>query len=59
MNRDETGRNGLSNSDLRRRGVARVVPLPDDGQDASLAVVVLIVSATIAVVASALMTTFF
>lgn len=59
MIQDETGRNDLNNSDLRRRGVARVVPLPDDGRDESLALIVLIVSATIAVVASALATTLF
>jgi hypothetical protein len=54
MRQDEWGRNGPVECDQRRRGVARVVPLPDESNDESLALVVLVVSASIAIVASTL-----
>lgn len=59
MNQHEWGRSDLSNSDQRRRGVARVVPLPDQDNDEGMAFIVLVFSASIALVASTLATTLF
>lgn len=59
MNQDEWGRNGLNNSDRRRRGIARAVPLPADHAGDSLALMVLVISAAIAVVACTIATNLF
>lgn len=59
MNQDEYGRHGPVNGDQRRRAVARAVPLPHEGHEESFALIVLVISATIAVVASTLATTLF
>lgn len=59
MNQDGKGRNGPSDGDLRRRGIARAVPLPDEGHGETMALIVLFVSAAIAFVARTLMTALF
>lgn len=59
MNQDEWGRNGLNNSDRRRGGVARAVPLPEDDGGDSVALMVLVISAAIAVVTCTIATNLF
>jgi hypothetical protein len=59
MSRDEWKRNEAASRDQRRRAVARVVPLQDEEGSESMALAILLVSATIAIVASTLVTTLF
>ncbi len=59
MRQDEWKRTGPEAGDWRRSAVARVAPLHDEDADGAVAVAIVLVSATLAIVLSTLATTLF